>query len=365
MIGNPLFASATGYSPAISRPQFRLASSNGPLPLELMRACSGVSIKLAANRPGSFSLAINDPKMRWIRASDGPLQEGQRIDIALGYGQDMRPVFSGSIVSVGADLDDGGGFMIHVQGFDALHEASRESDYERFLDQESDSVIIAKIAAGVLGLPNSSIVLKGGRSRPRFKQNVSALQFLEELAGEYGCMFWVENETLYFRPEREGGLPVELRRGIDLISLSVRLSTAGQVAEVEARSSSTSQKTQIVAVARASVSFPGIGKLSAAGVEQTTRGASGNARKVLHANIDATTQEEAQRYAEAELRRLRMNLVTGDGATIGNPEIRVGTVLSFSEADLGRFHGHYFVDSVRHDLNESGYRTSFQMRQIP
>ena len=81
----------------------------------------------------------------------------------------------------------------------------------------------------------------------------------------------------------------------------------------------------------------------------------------MFASIHASTHEEAQRFADAELRRLRRNLITGDGATVGNPSLRVGTILFVD--DFGRFSGEYVVESARHEINQGGYRTSFQVRQ--
>ena len=349
----------------ISRPRFHLTAGDVPLPLELLRACMSVSVTLAANRPAAFSIAVNDPQMIWIGMQDGLLQEGRSIDIAVGYGFELKSIFSGAVIAVGADLSEGGGFVVQVQGFDALHKAARESRYEQFAENESDSAIIRKIAQDVLGLRNVSVQLQGTRSRRRFRKNTTALELLDELATEYGCRFWVESDTLFFRPERVGSDTIALRRRLDLISLSVRLSTAGQVEEVEARTWDSANKKQITATARASELFPATDTLSSAGIDQTRRGASGNSKRVLHAEIDATTQEEAQRYAEAELRRLRRNLLTADAEVIGNPAIRVGTVVALSPADVGRFHGEYIVDSARHDVDRNGYRTFLQMRRVP
>jgi phage protein D len=171
----------------------------------------------------------------------------------------------------------------------------------------------------------------------------------------------VEDGTLFFRQEREGGIPIPLRRRFDLMAFSVRLTTAGQVAEVEARAWDTTQKKAIVATARADDSSGYVSKLSAAGAEQASRGASGKSRRVLFSGIRASTQEEAQRFADGELRRLRNNLVIADGTTLGNPAIRIGSTLLIG--DMGRFSGEYIVQSVRHSLDESGFRTSFQARQ--
>jgi len=187
------------------------------------------------------------------------------------------------------------------------------------------------------------------------------MHFLSELAKEYGCYFWVENDTFFFRPEREGAQPIHLRRRVNLIAFSVRLSTAGQVEEVEARAWDTSQKTQISTTAKSSVLFPKMSNLSAVGKDRISRAYSGSTKRVIFAQNDGTTMEETQRFAESELRRLWKNLVTGDGSTIGNPAIRVGSILSID--DLGRFSGEYVVESARHELNQSGYRTSFQVRQ--
>jgi phage protein D len=342
----------------VSGPAFAVEAEGVPLPVDLSAAIASVSVTLNANQPSAVSLEVHDPRLHWIDAVSGLLQEGRRINVSMGYGRALRPMIAADIVALDADLDDSGGLLIHVHGFDALHRASRGSEYEQSLDGESDSIIVQKIARNVLGL-NAAVSLQGGRSRRRLKSNVTTLQYLEQLASEYGCVFWVDDGLLHFQRDPLG-VRIPLRRRVNLAALSVRLSTAGQVGEVEARAWDTTQKQEIVAVARAAGSPAYAATLSIAGLEQTLQ-AGASSKRVLFAGIDATTQEEAQRFADNELQRLRRNLVTAEGSTIGNPEIRVGTSLVIVE--FGRFSGEYVVESARHVLDQGGYKTSFQARQ--
>jgi phage protein D len=70
---------------------------------------------------------------------------------------------------------------------------------------------------------------------------------------------------------------------------------------------------------------------------------------------------EAQTLAHAELGKQQRNLLTAEGSTIGNPAIRVGTILTLE--NMGRFSGQYVVETARHDIGQAGYRTGFEMRQ--
>ena len=54
--------------------------------------------------------------------------------------------------------------------------------------------------------------------------------------------------------------------------------------------------------------------------------------------------------------------LTGSGSTIGNPRIKAGMVLRLE--GIGRqFGGLYRVTSATHNLDGSGYRTSFEVRK--
>lgn len=76
----------------------------------------------------------------------------------------------------------------------------------------------------------------------------------------------------------------------------------------------------------------------------------------------ARTVAEAQRRAEATLRRNHLGMVEATGTTIGLPALRAGKIVHIR--GTGRhFDGIYTVLTTSHVLNEQGYRTSFSARR--
>jgi phage protein D len=63
-----------------------------------------------------------------------------------------------------------------------------------------------------------------------------------------------------------------------------------------------------------------------------------------------------------ELRTKLNNRLTGSGTCIGNPEIRAGAMIRLD--GLGPdFSGDYRVSSATHNMQASGYTTSFEVRK--
>ena len=71
---------------------------------------------------------------------------------------------------------------------------------------------------------------------------------------------------------------------------------------------------------------------------------------------------EAIKFALSELKRRINGRLTARGSAVGDPRIKVGGLISFS--NLARYSGSNFrVTSVTHTLDAGGYRTSFEVRQ--
>jgi phage protein D len=98
--------------------------------------------------------------------------------------------------------------------------------------------------------------------------------------------------------------------------------------------------------------------LASTGLSQVGASAS---ERVIHAEGQVRSVEEARTLAEAVLAQQRRSLFVADGSAVGNPDLRVGS--SVRLLNMWRFSADYVVDSARHDIGPSGYRTTFRMRQ--
>lgn len=77
---------------------------------------------------------------------------------------------------------------------------------------------------------------------------------------------------------------------------------------------------------------------------------------------DVRTEADAIRAAERHLRKLAEELITGDGVSIGLPELRAGRLVTLD--GLGtRFSGNYRLTKTVHTFGASGYTTRFSARK--
>lgn len=339
-------------------PTFEVRVEGVPLLAPFLKAITSVSVDQVTNQPCSFTLQVNDPKFALVDAVQGIFAEGKRVEIFMGYARATQAMIAGEITSIGADLDEGGGLTLNVEGFDGLHAGTRGTEYREFRDEQTDSDIVREIASDMQ--LNASADPTGPRHGRQIQNNVSNLEFIEHLAKANGFFFWVEGDTLSFKGSRVGAR-VHVTRGKNLISFSTRLSTSGQTSAVEVRGWDAAQKKAFSARAVTTQSQAYAVMLSATGQAQINGIGSYRSERVIYADGKVRTIAEAQKLADAELAEQGRALLTASGSAIGNPDIRVGSILILE--NMGRFAGDYVVETVRHDINQSGYRTSFTVRQ--
>lgn len=343
------------FDQGVRVPDFALWIEGVPVQAQLLRSIMSISISEEANQPASFSWRVYDPGFGLVDAVSGLFAEGRRVKISLGYVADLRAMISGEITAVAAELEPGGGLTLQVEGFDHLHAAARGSAYRQFTESQSDDAIVSAIAADLQ--LSASVKGTAQRTGERVQQHVSNLAFLQSIAADNDYQLWADDRTLCFKPTRPGPRIV-LARGRDLISFTARLSTAGQVRAVEVRGWDAGQEQGFSYRAQASSSPDYAAKLASTGLSQVNASPS---ERIVHAEGQVRSVEEARTLAEAMLAQQQRSLFVADGSTVGNPDLRVGSTVSLQ--NMWRFSADYVVDSTRHDLGASGYRTTFRMRQ--
>ncbi len=337
--------------PEIYVPTFEMKVGGRPLDQNTAKTVLDISVVEHQDPPSRFSFRLNDPTLKFINREDGLFVEGVRVEISLGYVGDTRKMMVGEISGLTADFPSSGPATLSVEGFDLLHGMTRGTAYRRF--EIPDHQIVSEIASG-MGLRCSTDPTRG--QGPRVQDHVTDLRFLQQLAELDGYDLWVEEDTLYFKRERPAPNTLELEWGKTLVSFSPRLSTAGQVNAVEVRGWDPVQKQSFSF--RADRAASATAELSAAGQQQLSRGTGGRSERVIQGSSVSGAQD-AEGLAQRMIAEQQQAAITGNGASIGKADMRVGTILALK--GIGRFNGRYVVQQVTHTVGSRGYQTTFQV----
>jgi len=347
--------------PKITVPAFEMVVNYVPLPLPIAKKIMEVRVTEFLHPPNQFGFRVNDREMLLINAQGGLFTEGSRVEISMGYVDNIKKMIVGEITALTADFPSSGPATIQADGFNLLHRLTRGTFYRRFEGPTPnsglpDSQIVSQIASEMQLIP--SVDPTSPRNEPRVQDHVSNLAFVEDLARANGYFLWVDGDALYFKSQRSTPNTIPLEWGKTLLSFSPRLTTAGQVNAVEVRGWDPIQKQSFSA--RVERSGAGTGGLAPTGQQQISQGSGGISALVI-TDAPVSSVQEAQSYAEAILSEQQQTVITGSGTSVGHPDIRVGTILELS--GIGRFNGSYMVEQVTHTLGSGGYQTSFQVRQ--
>ncbi|MDN3354882.1 phage baseplate assembly protein V [Actinomadura sp. DC4] len=337
---------------AVLVPDYAITIDGRPLPALVLDRVTQISLTRRIDPPDHFSIDLYDPGLELITPPLGPFREGAEITVAVGFLGGVKIAVSGTITAAAVEFPAEGNPVVRVDGFDTLHGLGRGASYRVFPGQgdagPSDADVVSRIA-GEAGLASDAATgVPGGT--PRVQNEVSDLAFLRELAAVNGYAIWVDRRTLHVRGERPAARAVDLRRGEDVTSLRLRLSTTGQVAKVVVHGWDPAQKQAFTGSATRASIGPELSPAPTAGSDRTL--------VIMHARVSGAN--EAESLAKAVLAEQAKSLVVGGGVTSGRPELDVGTVVKLH--GTGRFDGgKYVVTEATHVVSESGYLTEFSL----
>jgi uncharacterized protein len=345
--------------PDIYVPIFDMKVDGVPLDPQVARQIMEISVTQTLDPPMAFQFKLNDPTFKLIDPDGGTFTEGTMVQISMGFlgkNKKSKKLVTGRITAVSMDIPDNGPAIVHVEGFDLAHGLTRGTIYKIWGGPDpSDGMADSDIVTQLVGQANvglaADVDATGKRDKPVVQNNISNLQFLVNLAHQNNFYLWIDETTLHFKQQMPATSTLTLERGKTLVSFSGRLSTAGQVGSVEVRGGLDAQKQPISVIVKRS----DMSSLSSAGQAQLADSIA------LIADVPISNRDQALNYAQAIIAGQQRTLYTGNGTSVGDPDMRVGTVLTL--VGVGRFEGTYSVQEVTHTLGSSGYQTTFQVQQ--
>jgi phage protein D/phage baseplate assembly protein gpV len=282
---------------------------------------------------------------------------GRPLQIDMGTGSEMDPVFKGEIVGLELRPSQNGVSTLVVRGYDRSHRLHRGRQTRSFV-QVTDSDVATRIAREVGLQPD--VESTSEVYEYVLQDNRSNYEFLRERAERIGFAFWVDDDKLCFRrPAASPPSPITLEWGPSLSHFHPILSAGRQVDEVIVRGWDPQQKRAIVGRATSGRGTPEIGVQQSGG--DLAKDAFGQAKAVV-VQQPVATQAEADALAQSLCDELSNAFVQAEGRAGGMPNLRPGQRLDIRNVGQ-RFSGKYYVTAAVHTIgNRAAYETAFTVR---
>lgn len=315
------------------------------------------------HRPDAFEIELRDTDRGLVD------RLGLRIGVAIKIGvvgdiyPTAEPLLEGEITALDAEFDEGRNVTI-LRGYDQSHRLFRGR-----VTTSYQNVTVSEVASRVAkraGLTAGKIDATSQVFDHIAQKNQNDWEFLAALAGEVGRELLVSEGKLHFRKPLEartgpssGNLradnPLQLLLGSTLLRLRAGISSAGQVAEVQARGWDPVAKRPVVGTAKPQTVSAEIG------VKPAELAAAFRSPPLVAATLPLATAAEVDSYAKAVAEEVAGNFAELEGVARGNPKLKAGVAVHLGL--IGKpFDGKYVLTSTRHlfDLHE-GYTTSFSV----
>lgn len=340
-------------------PRAEVLIGDRPLKPKAEASVLAVEVSEDIDAVGMFTLELDNwdlENQAVIWSDDAQFNLGSEVKIKFGYGNQTKVVMVGEITGLEPEFSLEQSPRLVVRGYDYSHRLMRGTKTRTFT-QRRDSDIVREVARDAKLTVEASPTLEA--LEYVLQRNQTDLAFIRDRASRIGYEILVEGTVLIFRPLQPKGRAVLTLNRTDLLEFSPRLSTLGQVNEVEVRGWDARQKEHTVVGKASNSDVVAMGKTS--GISATAR----EFGKTAYAVIDqaAATPQAAKDIAQGQINRMALDYITGEGSCRGNIALRVGRVIKIE--GLGkRFSGDYYVTATNHRYAVGeGYRTEFSVRR--
>jgi phage protein D len=324
----------------------------------------------------SFDLTINNwnDETLTFKYSDGDtFRVGNFVHVMMGYAGNLLSMVSGQIATMSPHFPETGPSTLTVGGLDGMFRLRDRKPAEGEITKYANMTDwqIAEYIAQRNGL-KAKVTKEGPMYDEVVQKNQDDATFLMERAKriDFDCFVWTEPISgegfLYFVKPTDGRDSSVIRVyqfhwGENLISFNPTINLSRQVGKVTVRGWNDRTKQAIVATAGPE-DLPNAGKTQggASGPDAAKQSMQGKQEVVVDAPVN--NDNDAKELAAALLRERAEQFIIGTGQSIGLPDLRPSDNVEVT--GLGAFDGTYYVQKVEHVINESGFRTTFDVRRF-
>jgi Bacteriophage probable baseplate hub protein len=341
-------------------------SVDGTVVGELARDC--VSLRVSEGIAGLRTLearflavaaGVTGPPDGLLYLDGQSVDLGKAVTVSLGPESEQRYVFDGAVSALELILPDGEPPQVVVLAEDAMMRL-RMTHRRRTYTDVTDADVVSSIAHEQ-GL-DADVQADGPRYDVLQQVNQSDLAFLRDRARFLQAELWCTGRTLHFRTRaNRQGTPVTLVHGSELISVRFCADLAHQRSEVVVTGYDAGQRQGVSESAGPDV-IEGEATQGRTGARLVSQ-ALGESSSCRVRDV-ALSSEEANAWARAEMLRRGRRFVSVSGATIGTPDLVVGSRLTLKLVGEPFEGDGYYVTQVTHSFDlRHGFRTLFEAQR--
>ena len=335
---------------------FSIKLDGSDAPNELMDQLQGVVVETDHRLPAMCTIRILDQELDWVDSSR--INVGAEIEVsaqAAGDGSAVK-IFDGEIVALEPEFAQSGAVM-QVRAYDRGHRLHRGRNRRAFL-QVTDSDLASQLA-GDAGLSASSDSASGVYEHV-YQDNLTNWEFLQERAQRIGYVCYMDGKTLNFKSANQTGSAIDLEWGEALSRFYPRLSSSGQVSQVQVLGWDPGAKQAITGQASSGSLSPQIG-VSTKAEEVTASAFSLSQTKLVVVDRPVHTQGEADAMAKSIADELSGLYIQAEGVCVGMPTLQAGKWVNVK--NIGdKFSGKYFVTRAVHTFSpDDAYTVRFSV----
>lgn len=342
---------------------FEILINNSLLPTEYKFQVAEMTIEDDVNLPSMFALEFagleHESKTSQNKAideiDDSLFQIGNAVEVRLTAGNRLIPLIKGEITGLEPEFVVDRRPSLLVRGYDRRHRLQRGRKTRTFV-QSKDSAIAA-IIANEAGLTPQ---VQDSQETHEYvlQANQNDLEFLLERASRIHYEVIVDHQTFFFQPVANNAAEsLTLNFENDLLEFYPRLSSIGQVTEVNVQGWDGKKKQEITFSSSTAISNMG-GENTGAAISQNVFGQAVD----IVSDRPVSTLAEAQQMASAYFNQSILEFITGEGVCQGRADLRAGKVVKID--GIGKqFSGLYYVISASHRYTQNGYYTHFNVRR--
>jgi phage protein D len=350
-------------------PAFAVRLGHDDLMRDLLVTINQIEVDLVLGTASRFSFTVSDcysHKLRAFKSGRGAdvlklLTFGAEVEICLGYGdaKSTPTALSGFITEISTSFPEGGSPELSISGYDhgfAMTMGKNTRNWSKARDSDA--------AHEIASFNNLDAVIETTKTtHAQIEQNQEGdWQFLKKLADRNHFELYVdEHRKLHFAPPNDRASEVvRLVYGEGLLSFTPQANLAGQISRVEVYGWDHHKKETIIGRASAGEESGLTGKSAGQHLNAFVRDP--DKRPTLRIRQPVFTQAEADQRAKAALNERAKQFLTGEGETIGLPEIRPDRNVELDNLGVP-FSKTYYVQEATHKIDTSGYRTRFKVKE--
>lgn len=350
-------------------PCFAVRVGGSDILRELAVAVSQVEVDLLLGAASRFSFTVTDcysHKLHAFRTDRGAdllqlLSFGAEVEICMGYGDSSSTptAMRGMITEITTNFPESGSPELAIAGYDHGFALTMGKN-SRTWSKASDSDAAREIAS--FNNLDANIETTSEKHAQIEQNQESDWEFLKKLADRNHFELYVdERKTLHFqKPNDKATAVVRLVYGEGLLSFKPEANLAGQISKVEVYGWDTNTKKAIVGIATTGEESGLTGKSAGQHLNALVRDPS--KRPTLRLRQPVFTQAEADQRAKAALSERAKQFLTGEGETVGLPEVRPDRNVELDSLGVP-FSKTYYIQQATHKIDANGYRTRFKVKE--